>query len=89
MAPSKSPTPLLRYAVILQESKIESRWDAAIPMTDQLGLTGARAISVPYGAGSGGAWRSLTVTQVTLTCAYSYMEQDHTNCKSARRLVVT
>jgi hypothetical protein len=33
------------------------------------GLTAGRAICVPYGAGSGGAWRSLTVTQVTLTCA--------------------
>jgi hypothetical protein len=28
-----------------------------------------RAICVPYGTGTGGAWRSLTVTHVTLTCA--------------------
>jgi hypothetical protein len=34
-------------------------------------LTGRRAISVPSGAGSGGAWRSLTATRVTMTCAHS------------------
>jgi hypothetical protein len=31
-----------------------------------------RAIPVPYRADSNGAWRSLTVTRVTLTCAHSY-----------------
>jgi hypothetical protein len=40
-----------------------------------------RAISVPYGADSDGAWRSLTVTRVTLTCAHSHKEGDHTNGK--------
>jgi hypothetical protein len=36
---------------------------------------------VPYGAGSGGTWRSLTVTQVTLTCTAPLLVKDHTNGK--------
>jgi len=36
---------------------------------------------VPYGAGSGGALRSLTVTRVTLTSTTSSIEGDHTNGK--------
>jgi hypothetical protein len=34
-------------------------------------LTGQRAISVPYRAVSEGAWRSLTVTEVTSTCTHA------------------
>jgi hypothetical protein len=33
------------------------------------GLTGGACHLRAYGAGSGGAWRSLTVTRFTLTCA--------------------
>jgi hypothetical protein len=46
-----------------------------------LPATPRRAICVPYRAGSGGAWWSLTVTRATVTCAASSIGGDRTNGK--------
>jgi hypothetical protein len=48
------------------------------PISSREGQRAGRAICLPYGAVSGGVWWSLTVTRVTLTCAYSSIgERQH------------